>query len=306
MPTFERMMRMVFTFAVEHGATLPIAAKLLEFGNAPLRRWVSENTADPYIRTQWEQLLEITTYREWESRVLSSENRISLFVGSRSIRRHFSVKNTIDISRIMEEEACLLINLQDSEYVDRDSAKAFAALILAEFYESAMRRAGTKKEYTLILDECQNYLTEDIPQMLTQTRKGGLSVWLAHQDLSQITAYKDTILSVPSRYVFGGLNYQNSDAIARELGIDKDIIRNLQKRDVVSKIEGVVRLDRTKDVRDINLSERYLNLYIAEKIADYAVSGKEADEEYDRQVKDLFDRSKPKIKRLTKSSKVSK
>src|SRR5206468_7510900 len=49
MPTFERICRLLYTFAVERRETLPNTAHLLQFDKPELRQFAIENTSDPYI-----------------------------------------------------------------------------------------------------------------------------------------------------------------------------------------------------------------------------------------------------------------
>src|SRR5215212_2527778 len=87
MPTFERICRLLYTFAVEQRETLPNAAHLLQFDKPELRQYAIDVISDSYIKQQWQQLLQIKTFRDWKEFVLSTENRLSRFLASKTIKR---------------------------------------------------------------------------------------------------------------------------------------------------------------------------------------------------------------------------
>src|SRR2546423_11051937 len=93
----------------------------------------------------------------------------------------------LNLLEAMNQERIVLVNLGSSSFLDRESARVFASLLLNEFFETAMMRAndaphGTNpKPFVLYLDEFQEYITDDIAAMLDQVRKGCLHLVLAHQ-----------------------------------------------------------------------------------------------------------------------------
>ena len=181
MPTFERVCRLLYTFAVEQKETLPNAAQLLQFDKPELREYALQVVNDSYIKQQWQQLTQIKTFREWKDFVLSTENRLGRFLGSTTVRRFMGLAtNNIDLIEAMDQGKVVLVNLGSSGFLDRESARVFASLFLNEFFESAMLRAtnaplGEKPStYPIYLDEFQEYITDDVAAMLDQVRKGVL------------------------------------------------------------------------------------------------------------------------------------
>ena len=92
MPTFERVCRLLYTFAVEQKQTLSNAAQLLQFDKPELRDYAVEVVSHPYIKDQWRQLSAIMkSPRDWKDFVLSTENRLSRFLASKTIKRFFGL-----------------------------------------------------------------------------------------------------------------------------------------------------------------------------------------------------------------------
>src|SRR5258708_17351213 len=64
MPTFERLCRLLYTFAVERHETLPNAAQLLQFDRPELREYAVKVITDSYIKQQWQQLAQGKTFKD--------------------------------------------------------------------------------------------------------------------------------------------------------------------------------------------------------------------------------------------------
>jgi hypothetical protein len=240
-PTFERVCRTVFTFAVEHRQTLPIASLLLDYDKPELRKYASQMLMDTTAKGVVREWQMIKTLHDWQVETLSTDNRFNRFVGSLSMRRFLGlVERNINLREIMDEQKILLINLGSSDNLDQDSARAFAAMFLREFFDTAMRRAqearrlGREPEtFVLYLDEFQEYITEDIAAMLDQVRKGGLHLVLAHQHLSHLqkqpTLLDSVLTNARIRAVFGGLPYESAVLLANEMFLPDLNTRQIKK-----------------------------------------------------------------------------
>lgn len=240
MPTFERVCRLLYTFAVEQRETLPNAAQLLQYDRPELREYATRVVSDPYIRQQWQQLSQLKSFRDWKEFVLSTENRLSRFLASKTIKRFMGlIAGNIDLIDAMDNGKIVLVNLGSSSFLDRESARVFASLFLNEFFESAMFRAnqaphGTKPQtFSLYLDEFQEYITDDIGSMLDQVRKGGLHMILAHQHLGHLADNRRLLKSILTnariRAVFGGLDYEDASLLANEMFLSDLNTRQIKK-----------------------------------------------------------------------------
>jgi hypothetical protein len=240
MPTFERVCRLVYTFAVEQKETLPNASYLLEFDRPDLRELAAETAGDSRIRAQWRRLTRITTSREWDEQVLSTDNRLTRFLTSRTIRRFMGLPTgNIDVRRAMDRGHIVLVNLGDSDFLSRDEARLFAALFLNEFFETTMRRAAGLRPgreaspFILYLDEFQEYITDDLSAMLDEVRKGGLHMVLAHQHLGHFLENprlrKSVLTNARIRAVFGGLDYEDASLLANEMFLPDLNTRQIKK-----------------------------------------------------------------------------
>ncbi len=164
-PLLRRILAILYYVAVQAGEPLPSASRVLRLNKAELREYAIKIAGDPFYREELEWLNNQNP-RDWDSKVLSSENRIGKFLGSKGVRRFLGMKtNNIDLSEAMDQGKIILVNLGSSGSLDREAAKVFASLLLNEFFETTMARAneyGKRGEkpptFTLYLDEFQNYI----------------------------------------------------------------------------------------------------------------------------------------------------
>lgn len=241
MPTFERTCRVLYTFMAEAKETLPNAAHLLDPERRDLRAYALKVVKDTYTRSQLKRFQNIKTSREWEDKVLSTENRLGRFIASKGVKRFMGLNtNNIDLLDLMENQKIVLVNLGQSDFLDRKAAQVFASEFLYDFFHAAMSRAneasrrGEKpKLYILYLDEFQQYITEDIADMLDEVRKGGLHIVLAHQHLGHLVdnpRLKESIFTnARIRAVFGGLTYPSACELANEMFLPDLNTRQIKK-----------------------------------------------------------------------------
>ena len=234
-PTLERMLRMAYHFAVRAKETLPNAELLLRFNHRSLVDYalsVLTEPEDDAVREDLEELKASRTPKEWNDKVLSTKNRLGRFIGHSALQTFLGLKEgNVNVRELVEKNAIVLVNLARSDHLDTEPAKVFAALLLNEFRETAMRRAGTKKHYFLVLDEFQEYITFDVAPMLDETRKGGIHLVLAHQRLGHLERDKELqdaiFTNCQVKAVFGGLPFKSAAIMANEMHLDR-----INERDV--------------------------------------------------------------------------
>jgi hypothetical protein len=84
----------------------------------------------------------------------------------------------------------LLVRIPKGQ-LGQDTSRLLGSLILAQVWQAAAARATIppeqRRDCTLIIDECQNFLTlaSSLDSMLAEARKYRLSLVLSHQDLAQ-------------------------------------------------------------------------------------------------------------------------
>lgn len=100
-----------------------------------------------------------------------------------------SPKSSFDMGKVLDG-GILLVRIPKG-VLGEDTSRLLGSLILARVWQAAAARANTpaeqRKDCSIYLDECQNFLTlaSSLDTMLAEARKYRLSMVLAHQDLAQ-------------------------------------------------------------------------------------------------------------------------
>ncbi|MBI4993541.1 type IV secretion system DNA-binding domain-containing protein [Candidatus Wolfebacteria bacterium] len=117
-------------------------------------------------------------------------NKLSQFLSNPLLRYIFGQEeNKIDIKKIMNEHKILLINLSKGKLGEENSS-FFGSMFITKIYQASMARANVKevqrKDFYLYVDEFQNVITDTFINILTESRKCGLSLTLSHQYRAQL------------------------------------------------------------------------------------------------------------------------
>ncbi len=131
----------------------------------------------------------------------------------------------INFRECMEQGDIVLVNLAPSNHISLDNARLLGTLMLNDVLITALGRdadSAQERPFYVYLDECYQYLTEDIEKMLDQTRKFGVHLILAHQRLGQIRMagegiYNAVMTGAQTKVVFGGLTSEDAHEMAADI-----------------------------------------------------------------------------------------
>jgi hypothetical protein len=143
-PQLSEVLRHVYQFAAETGETLPTASLLLHPENQRLRAYAADVLRDPHSRDTWKALfLSKQSDNQVQQLVGSSRRRIDRLLAYPPVRRMLGLKtHKLDISKAIDENAIILVNLAPSRVLPNEAARLLAALLFNEFREIALRKAG--------------------------------------------------------------------------------------------------------------------------------------------------------------------
>lgn len=149
------------------------------------------------VVTFWRDRFDKWPEREKTLNVESTLNKVSTFTSDPRLRLMFSAKkSTFDFRKIMDEGKVILINL--SKGVMRTNSFLLGALFIAKIQMAAMSRQDldpeNRKPFYLYVDEFQNYATESFCEIMSESRKYGLCLTLAHQSLDQLSEKLQAII----------------------------------------------------------------------------------------------------------------
>lgn len=199
-PRLEKWLRAFYAVLMERGVSLAEAEPLLDYYARDVRAYLAAGTS---VEAEWRQLNEARTPTQFDDAIGSAKNRLQRFTRAQSVRRFLSVTDpaaSLDLMRFMDTGGILLVNLKPSPHLSPMNARIFGTLLVTRIFDAARRRAVSDggdhpKPCYCYVDECQNFLTLDVAEMLAQGRKTGLALTLIHQTLEQVRAEDPRILA---------------------------------------------------------------------------------------------------------------
>jgi len=122
-------------------------------------------------------------------------NKLTRFVSNETLGKMVcSDRRTIDFRSAMDSKKILLVNLSKGELGGADS-RLVGMLLTKYMFHAAMGRADIPRKdrspFYYYLDEFQNFICQDIDDILAEGRKFGLQLILANQTLGQLMSAKN-------------------------------------------------------------------------------------------------------------------
>lgn len=229
-PLLKRVLRSLIHALVESGLTLREAEYLVvardEF--LPLRRYITGRVEDPIIRSQWESWHEARPH-EVADKFESTNNRIIEFLAAPTLRSIVGQdEKVIDFRSVMDKGGVVLVNLESRNKLSDFNARTLGTLITHDLFLKAQTRPEGSRPFYFYIDECARYLNETIERIFTESRKRGLHLILANQDLSQLrkageTVYKAVMGGAQTKVIFGGGAFEDVDTVVKEIFLDLNL-----------------------------------------------------------------------------------
>ncbi len=154
------------------------------------RQKITENLEDPIIKAFWLNEFARYTQRLETEAVAAIQNKVGQFVANPLVRNVIGqVHSSIDMRKIMDEGKILIVNLSKGK-IGEDNSALLGAMIITKIQLAAMGRSGIPtaqlRDFYLYVDEFQNFSTESFANILSEARKYGLNLLLAHQYIEQL------------------------------------------------------------------------------------------------------------------------
>lgn len=173
--------------ACEH-TTLIALPRLLT--DARFRGWVVGQVEDPALRGFWEREFEVWDRRLQAEAVAPILNKAGQLLLSRPLRHMLGQRRIRFTPRWVMDTGRVFIADLSKGRLGEDKASLLGAFLVTAFQLAAMSRADTpdaeRVPFYLVVDEFQNAATHAFASILSEARKHGLSLTLAHQYLAQV------------------------------------------------------------------------------------------------------------------------
>lgn len=178
----------LYALLEREGSTLPDILRL--YSEKAFRRGVVAGIQNPVVHAFW--LSEFANYppRYAAEALAPIQNKLGAFLADPMLYRTL-VNPAVDIRfrTLMDDGGILLVNLAKG-VIGSDSAHALGSLLVSTLGLAAFGRAEVgqhnRRPFHLYVDEFQNFTTLSFANMLSELRKTGVGLTLAHQHLHQL------------------------------------------------------------------------------------------------------------------------
>jgi len=223
-PRLTRILRDTLYVLATNQLTLAEAKLLLAPQQKALRTRLTADLRSDYFREEWGALRQLSegSARAWVEFIESTDNRIAPFVSSPIVRRIVGqTERSLDIGAAMASGDLVLVNLRTSPHFSEEDARLVGTLLLNDVRLRAFQRPRGARPFFVFVDEAYRYLNRDIESMLVETRKYGVLLVLAMQNLGQARtcgeAIYQSVMSIANKIVFGRLSTEDARTVAEEI-----------------------------------------------------------------------------------------
>ena len=168
-----------------HGSTLLDIRRVLS--DAAFRHKLLKTCKDAETRQTWREF-EAKDPRQQAQEIGSLQNKVAALADALPLRLVLGQKtSTIDIRRIIDRGTVMVCDLSG---LGDEPARLLGALLVSSFAQAAEARAeiaeADRRDYTLYIDEFQNFASLAFAKVLSEARKWHLSIVLCHQFVGQV------------------------------------------------------------------------------------------------------------------------
>lgn len=218
----QRMMQHTFWLLAATGLTLVELPQVLldpEFRGHLLKQVPKPNPLHLY----WEQEFP-TAPRMVVDWTQSTLNKAGTLTTDPVLRLLFGQqRSSFDMRQIMDKGLVLLVNLSKG-VLGADNSHMLGGFLMGAIQQAALARADAPavsyRSFTLFVDEFQNYTTDNIQEILAESRKYKLSLVMAHQYYGQLRdnpKLQAAVVNTVGNLVCFRLGYSDADLFVRDV-----------------------------------------------------------------------------------------
>jgi len=219
-PRLEHLLRnVVFTLLENPGSSFADIPPLLT--DKDFRKAIVDDLENAAVKEFW--ISEFARYSQAFRAVVIAplQNKIGALLTDPILRRILTGNaNTLDLRQIMDHGRILIVNLEKGRIGDGPAALLGSLLVshiaLAGFTRRD-RAQAERRDFPVYLDEFHSFTTLSVATMLSELRKYGVNMVLAHQYLAQLDdAIRDAIFGNVGTIISFRVGAQDAAFLARE------------------------------------------------------------------------------------------
>lgn len=231
-PRMEHIFRNALLTLLEvPGTTLVSLLRLLT--DETFRQSMVARVADPVVANFWQREFSSLHPKLQAEALAPILNKVGAFVSS-PLLRHLvgQARSRLNLRTVMDQGKILLVNLSKGRMGD-DASALLGSFLVTGIQLAAMSRADLpeeqRKDFSLYVDEFQNYATDSFATILSEARKYRLNLTVANQYLAQMDeATQAAVFGNIGSLVCFQLGAQDAEIMAEQLGGDltpQDLLR---------------------------------------------------------------------------------
>jgi len=188
-PRLEYILRNTILALLEgSGHTLLSIPRLLI--DPEFRAIVLSKVRDPVVRTFWQVEYELYPKVFRTETISPIQNKVGQFLSVPVMRNILGQpQNKVDFRAAMDSGKILIVNLAKGR-LGEDNTSLLGSLVVSKLFLTAMSRSEVpvteRTPFTVYIDEFQSFASDNFAHTLSEMRKFGLHLVLAHQYLAQL------------------------------------------------------------------------------------------------------------------------
>ena len=177
------------------------------------RKKILKHVEDPMVQSFWKTEFDAMAPAKLTEAVGPIQNKVGQFLSAPLIRNIVGQpKSTLDLRFAMDTGKIVIVNLSKGK-IGEDNSTMLGSMLITKFQIDAMSRAdipeSERRDFSLFVDEFQNFATDSFATILSEARKYKLSLTMANQYIAQMS---DEV----SAAVFGNVG----SLVSFQVGID--------------------------------------------------------------------------------------
>ena len=195
------------------------------FADDEFRKRLTKNCVDPVVRFYWKHEFEALEPRLRAETLSPIQNKIGVLLANPLIRSILCQSaSTIDLADVMNEGKVLIVNLSKGG-LGEAPAHLLGALLVTGISQVAEARRNipedARRDFTLYVDEFQNFATDSFASILSEARKWRLALVAANQHVAQLSeGLQQAVLGNAGTIIAFRLGASSAEILAAEFGLD--------------------------------------------------------------------------------------
>ena len=200
------------------------------------RKTATAFVSNPVVRSFWTDEFGKWKPQDRTAFIASLQNKLGAFLTNDKLQRILGQpKGKVDLRQIMDDGKILIVNLSKGT-VGENASDLLGSLLVTSLQLAAMSRANIperdRQDYSIVIDEFQNYATPAIATFLSEARKYRTHLILSHQFTAQLPPeiLSAVLGNVGSMVVFQ-IGADDAELFERQLGghVTVDNLMNIPK-----------------------------------------------------------------------------